>query len=137
MNHSTKPAICMVFPAPRERLRESISIRINDLIKIVQPSVGDIYIITRSDVMQDITGNNIHYVSNISCPGAGDPIFSVIIGELRAQLQIIRGLFALKSNVKLIFWRGRSSTIATALLVSRLRRKKSIFFIESKINNCK
>lgn len=127
-----RPCICLVFPSPADRPGESISIRINDLIKILQSSVEDIYIITRKDILTDITHEKVHFVSNLSCPSAGDPIPTVILGEIKAQLQIIRGIFSLENKVKLIFWRGRLSTVFIPLLLSKLQRKKAILLIESR-----
>ena len=126
-------AICLVFPSPAKRDSESISIRLNDLVKIIEPSVESIFVITRKDAFQNIAcSDKVHFAGHLSCPSSGDPILSTIYGELKAQLQIAQGLAALPKGVKLIFWRGRSSTVITPLLLAKLKGKKSILLLESR-----
>ena len=126
-------AICLVFPSPSKRVSESASIRLADLIQLVEPSVRDIFIISNRDVAQNAAHQGrVHFIGNMKCPDTGSPILSMMLGELNAQLQIVRGLIVLPDDVKLIFWRGRSSTILMPLLLARLKGKKSILLLESR-----
>ena len=126
-------AICLVFSSPAAQVGNTTSIHVAALIQLVKPSVGNIYVITSMNESQDsLLDNRVHFIGNVACPNAGAPILSAIFGELRAQIQIARGLLFLSNDVKIIFWRGRSSTFVLPLLLARLKGKKSILFVESK-----
>jgi glycosyltransferase involved in cell wall biosynthesis len=126
-------AICLVFPPPAAQVG-SVTIRLADMIRLVEPSVETIFVITSTYGSQDSSfGSNVRFIGgNITCPNAGDSIPSTILGELKAQMRISRVLFSLPSNARLVFWRARSSTILIPLLLARLRRKKSILLLESR-----
>jgi len=126
-------AICLVFPPPAAQVG-SVSIRLADVIRLVEPSVENILVITsRNELQGSSLGGKVHFIGgNVTCPNAGDSIPSTIFGELKAQMRISRGLISLPDDAKLILWRGRSSTILIPLLLARLRGKKSILYLESK-----
>jgi len=127
------PAICLVFPPPAAQVG-SFSIRLADMIRLVEPSVENIFVITsRNELQGPSFGGKVHFIGgNVTCPNAGDPIPSTIFGELKAQMQISRGLSSLPDDARLIFWRARSSTVLIPLLLARLRKKKSILLLESR-----
>jgi glycosyltransferase involved in cell wall biosynthesis len=126
-------AICLVFPPPTAQVG-SFSIRLADMIRLVEPSVENIFVITSTNKSQDSSLNDkVHFIGgNITCPNAGDSIPSMIFGELKAQMRISRGLISLPDDARLVFWRARSSTILIPLILARLRGKKSILLLESR-----
>lgn len=126
-------AICLVFPPPAAQVG-SVSIRLADVIRLVEPSVENILVITsRNELQGSSLGSKVHFIgNNVTCPNAGDSIPSMIFGELKAQMRISRGLISLPDDAKLIFWRARSSTILIPLILARLRGKKSILLLESR-----
>jgi len=126
-------SICLVFPPPAAQVG-SVSIRLADVIRLVESSVANILVITsRNELQGSSLGGRVHFIGgNVTCPNAGDSIPSTIFGELKAQMQISRGLISLPDDAKLILWRGRSSTILMPLLLARLRGKKSILYLESR-----
>ena len=126
-------SICLVFPPPAAQVG-SVSIRLADVIRLVEPSVANILVITsRNELQGSSRGGRVHFIGgNVTCPNAGDSIPSMIFGELKAQMRISRGLISLPDDVKLVFWRARSSTILLPLILARLRGKKSILLLESR-----
>ena len=126
-------AICLVFASPATQVG-SVAIRLADVIRLVEHSVENILVITcRNELQGTSFGDKVHFIGgNVTCPNAGDSIPSTIFGELKAQMRISRGLLWLPSDAKLVFWRGRSSTILLPLLLARLRGKKSILLLESR-----
>ena len=126
-------SICLVFPPPAAQVG-SVSIRLADVIRLVEPSVANILVITsRNELQGSSLGGRVHFIGgNVTCPNAGDSIPSMIFGELKAQMRISRGLISLPDDVKLVFWRARSSTILLPLILARLRGKKSILLLESR-----
>jgi len=133
-NQSGKTAgICLVFPAFAAKAGESVAIRLADVIRLVEPSVEHIFVITNKNLLQDsFCSGKVHFIGDVVCPKAGAPLLSTIFGELKAQIQIARSLMALPDYANLIFCRGRSSTLILPLLLARLKGKKSILFVESK-----
>ncbi|MFW6105661.1 MAG: glycosyltransferase family 4 protein [Chloroflexota bacterium] len=127
------PAICLVFPPPAAQVG-SFSIRLADMIRLVEPSVERIFVITSANEPQGSSpSGKVHFIGgNVTCPNAGDSIPSTILGELKAQVRISRALSSLPGDVRLIFWRARSSTILLPLLLARLRGRKSILLLESR-----
>ena len=125
--------ICLVFPPPAAQVG-SVAIRLADVIRLVEPSVETIFIITsRNELQGPSLGSQVHFIGgNVTCPNAGDPIPSTIFGELKAQMRISRGLISLPDDARLILWRARSSTIFLPLIVARLRGRKSILLLESR-----
>ena len=126
-------AICLVFPPPAKQVG-SYSIRLTDVIRLVEPSVEDIFVITSTNESQDSSlGSKVHFLANnVTCPNAGDSILSTVLGELKAQMRISRGLISLPDDARFVFWRARSSTIFIPLILARLRGKKSILLLESR-----
>jgi glycosyltransferase involved in cell wall biosynthesis len=126
-------AICLVFPPPAAQVG-SFSIRLADMVRLVEPLVEDILVVTATYGSQDsLFGSNVRFIGgNVACPNAGDSIASTISGELKAQMRISRALFSLPRDARLIFWRARSSTILIPLVLARLMRKKSILLLESR-----
>jgi len=127
-------SICMVLSSsPEAQFGESASIRLADFIQLVEPLVEKIFIITsRKENQNALWARKVHFVGDVACPRAGAPIIAAIVGELRAQIQITRNLISIAGNVDITLWRGRSSTFLLPLLVSRLKGKKSVVFIEGK-----
>jgi glycosyltransferase involved in cell wall biosynthesis len=126
-------AICLVFPPPAAQVG-SFSIRLADVIRLVELSVEDILVITsRNELQGSSLDSKVHFIGgNVTCPNAGDSIMSTIFGELKAQMRISRGLISLPHDARLVFWRARSSTILIPLILARLRGKKSILLLESR-----
>jgi len=126
-------AICLVFPLPPSQSQESIHIRLTDFIRLVDSLVGDIFIITGKDVsLNTLFSDKVRFIGHAVRPEVGDSIISTILGELKAQIQITRSLMILPDQVKLIFLRGRASTVVIPLIVAKLKGKKSTLFVESK-----
>ena len=133
--NQTKKArsICLVFPSPSSQVG-SVAIRLADLIRLLEPSVENIFVITSTYGSRDLSfGSNVRFIhGNATCPNAGDSVLSTISGELKAQMRISRALFSLPRDARLVFWRGRSSTILLPLFLARLMGKKSILLLESR-----
>ena len=126
-------AICLIYPPPAAQV-SSVAIRLADVIRLVEPSVENIFVIASTNESQDsLLGSKVHFIGgNVTCPNAGDSIMSTIFSELKAQMRISRGLISLPDDAKLVFWRARSSTILIPLILARLRGKKSILLLESR-----
>jgi glycosyltransferase involved in cell wall biosynthesis len=126
-------AICLVFPPPAAQVG-SFSIRPADVIRLVEHSVENIFVITSANELQGSSfDTKVHFIGgNVTCPNAGDSIMPTIFGELKAQMRISRGLISLPDDARLVFWRARSSTILIPLILARLRGRKSILLLESR-----
>jgi len=125
--------MCLVFSSPAAQTGESVFIRLADLIRLVEPWVENIYIITNKNELQDsLFGSRVRFVGNVTCPNAGEPILSTILGELKAQVKTVRNLMLISSEIDVILWRGRSSTFVMPLLMAKMKGKKSILLLESK-----
>jgi len=129
----TTAGICLVFSSPTSQAGEAVSVRLDHLIPLVEPSVKNIFVITnRNELRDSLLSSRVHFVGNVVCPNAGAPILSTIFGELRAQIQTARNLVSISDDIDIILWRGRSSTFVIPLLLARLKGKKSILLLESR-----
>ena len=127
-----KARVCLVFSSPSAQVGESVSIRLKDLIRLIEPCVDEVYVITNRSDSQDAPVPGAHFLGSVACPDAGAPILSVILGELGAQVKTARNLMSVPRSVDTVLWRGRSSTFLLPLLVARLRRMKSMLLIEGR-----
>jgi glycosyltransferase involved in cell wall biosynthesis len=124
--------ICLISPSPSDRINESTAIRINDLILLLQPLAKNIFLIINKNISgETITQETVKFVAHASCPDARAPFQAIIWGELRAQFQIIIGLFKLPRQVRILIWRGRSSTFILPIILARILNKRSLLFVES------
>ena len=126
-----------MFPRFWRQPSKAVSIRLADLIQLVEPSAEKILVMTSRDVAQELASNGsqfdqkVQFVGNVKCSD-NKFILSRVPGELRAQLQISRNLISISDKIDVIFWRGRVSTFIVPLLFARLKGKKSILFVESR-----
>ena len=88
-----KPSICLVFSSPETQSGESVSIRIADFIRIVEPSVDKVFVIAGGIGPESLPGSsNVRFAGTVSCPDSGAPVSSVVAGELRAQVEALHNL---------------------------------------------
>jgi glycosyltransferase involved in cell wall biosynthesis len=128
-----KVSVCLVFPGVRFRVGDSLYIRLNDIIQLIEPAAEEIYVITAHNIAQYFPDKSkLHFVGNIAAKDTRSSFVHTIYNELRAHVQIARGILKLPGSVHAIIWVGRASTIFIPILLARLRRKKSAIMIESK-----
>jgi glycosyltransferase involved in cell wall biosynthesis len=129
--------LCLVFPRRWRQHSKAVSIRLADLIRIVEPSSERILVITSKGVAQELGfdksshDKEIQFAGSVECSDSSF-ILIRILGELRAQLQISRTLLSISDSTQIVFWRGRWSTYVLPLLVAKLKGKKSILLVESR-----
>jgi glycosyltransferase involved in cell wall biosynthesis len=127
--------LCIVFPRFWRQPSKAVSIRLADLIQLIEPSAEKILVMTSRDVAQELGssrlpyGDKVQFAGNVKCSDS-KLILSRIAGELRAQLQISRTIVSIFNSIDVIFWRARPVTIVVPLVLARLKRKKSILFRE-------
>ena len=123
--------ICVVFPSPVNRSHESIAIRINDFIRLFRPHVDKISIIVPQCAMNYVDDKGIKYAGNVTCPYPNEKVVRLLIGEVKAWIQILIGIYRLDKDTDTIFFRGRLSTVIIPLLASRIAGYKCVLMIEA------
>ena len=138
-NQSQKVArLCIVFPRFWRHSSKAVSIRLADLIQLIEPSAEKILVMTSRDLAQELGfsklpyGEKVQFAGNVECSDSNF-VLSRILGELRAQLQISRNIISMSDKVNVIFWRARPVTIVMPLVLARLKGKRSILFREQRL----